>query len=374
MKKQFNLIFFLVLMALCFSCVKEPIEPEKPQDVEIDTTYSAIGVYVLNEGLFNMNNSTLTFYNNSSSTAITDFFDIQNGRKLGDTGNDIAIYGNKMYIVVNVSSQLEVVNPYTGKSIKQIPFFNGNQPRQPRYIAFYKNKAFVCSFDGTVAVIDTASLVIEKFINVGRNPDGIAVVNNKVYVSNSGGLDYPNYDNTVSVIDANTLTEIKRIQVQINPYVMVPDKYGDLYVVSRGNYGDIKMCLQIIDTNTDELKYTFPNIEVLNLAINGDTAYVYYYDYVSGTEPKIMTINVKDETIINHNFISDGTIIQTPYGIAVQPITGDVFITDAKGFVNTGEVICFNKNGQKKYSFTAGLNPGHIAFLNTAKIDTLKNK
>lgn len=364
MKRIFlNVILFSVIFILSISCKKEPTKPDKPIIIPTDTTFDFIGIYVLNEGLFNMNNSTLTFFNNSSSTAITDFFDIQNGRKLGDTGNDIAIYGDKMYIIVNVSSQLEVINPYTGKSIKQIPFFNGNQPRQPRYIAFCKNKAFVCSFDGTVAVIDTTTLEIEKIIPVGKNPDGIAVANNKVYVSNSGGLDYPNYDNTVSVIDINTLNEIKRIPVQINPYVIIPDKYGDLYVVSRGNYGNIKMCLQIIDSHTDELKYTFPNIEALNLAIHGDTAYVYYYDYVSGTEAKIMTINVKDETIINHHFISDGTIIQTPYGIAVQPITGDVFFTDAKGFVNTGEVICFNKNGQKKYSFTAGLNPSRIAFL-----------
>ena len=364
-----KLIFVFMFVGLHIACKKEPVQPESNTLVSIDTTYKndAMGLYVLNEGLFNMNNTTLTYYDYNTGVATTDFFDMQNGRKLGDTGNDIVIYGNKMYIVVNVSSQLEVVNPYTGKSIKQIPFFNGDKPRQPRYIACSGAKAFVCSFDGTVAVIDTASLEIEKFINVGRNPDGIAVANNKVYVSNSGGLDYPNYDNTVSVIDANSLIEIKKIPVRINPYVIVPDKYGDLYVVSRGNYSDIKMCLQIIDSNTDELKYTFPDIEVLNLAINGDTAYVYYYDFMSGSGSHIMIINVKDETVISKNFISDGTTVETAYGIAVNQLTGDVFITDAKGFVNTGQVICFDKNGKKKYSFTAGLNPGHIAFLDTAK-------
>lgn len=372
MKNNSFIIILSLAVSFFYACKKEPIESDKP-DVTIDTTYSALGIYVLNEGLFNMNNSTLTYYGFNNNTAVTDFFDLQNGRKLGDTGNDIAIYGNKMYIIVNVSSQLEVVNPFTGKSIKQISFFNGDKPRQPRYIAFHKDKAFVCSFDGTVAVIDTASLEIEKLINVGRNPDGIAVANNKVYVSNSGGLDYPNYDNTVSVINVNSLAEIKKIPVHINPYVIVPDKYGDLYVVSRGNYGDIKMCLQIIDSQTDELKYTFPDLEVLNLAINGDIAYVYYYDFMSGSGSKIMTINVQDESIISHNFISDNTVIETAYGIAVDKLSGDVFITDAHGFVNTGNVICFNSDGKKKYSFTAGLNPGHIAFLNKTKIDTLQN-
>jgi len=365
----------LALLFITQSCKKDPIEPVVDPPVVkpvTDTTYTTKGLYVLNEGLFNMNNSTLTYYSFADSVPQTDYFNLQNGRKLGDTGNDIAIYGNKMYIIVNVSSQLEVVNPFTGKSIKQIPFFNGDKPRQPRYIAFNKNKAFVCSFDGTVAVIDTATLEIEKYITVGRNPDGIAVANNKVYVSNSGGLDYPNYDNTVSVIDVATLVETKKITVRINPYIIVPDKYGDLYVISRGNYGDVKMCLQIIDSKTDELKYTFPGFEALNLAINGDTAYVYYYDFMTGSGSKIMLINVKNETIIRDNFITDGTVIETAYGITVDKQSGNVFITDAHGFVHTGNVVCFSKEGKKKYSFKAGLNPGHIAFLNETKIDTLK--
>ena len=350
-------------MVFTSSCVKEPIEPDAPKNVNIDSTLTSIGLYVLNEGLFNMNNSTLTWYDYSAGNPVTGFFELKNGRRLGDTGNDIAIYGLKMYIVMNVSSQLEVVNPYTGKSIKQIPFFDGDKPRQPRYIAFHNSKAFVCSFDGTVAVVDTATLVIEKFITVGRNPDGIAVANDKVYVSNSGGLDYPNYDNTVSVIDTESLTEIRKIPVRINPHIIVPDKYGDLYVISRGNYGDIKMCLQIIDSKTDELQYTFPDIEVLNLAIAGDTAYVYHNDFISGSGSQIMLIDVKTETVISENFITDGTLIETAYGIAVNNATGDVFITDARGFINTGEVLCFDKSGKKKYSFPAGLNPGHIAFL-----------
>ena len=66
---------------------------------------------------------------------------------------------------------------------------NGN-PREPRYIAFHKEKAYVCSYDGTVARIDTASLAIDAMTTVGRNPDGICVQDDKLYVSNSGGLDH----------------------------------------------------------------------------------------------------------------------------------------------------------------------------------------
>ena len=174
-----------------------------PTPVNLPTTPGETGkMYVLSEGLFNMNNSTLGLLNFENSTLNTNFFLYQNNRGLGDTGNDMKSYGGKLWIVVNVSSQVEVVDFKSGVSIKRIPFFSAsNVARQPRYIAFSGSKAYVCSFDGTVARIDTTSLNIEAVTTVGRNPDGIAVANGKLYVSNSGGLDAPNYSKTVSVID-----------------------------------------------------------------------------------------------------------------------------------------------------------------------------
>jgi len=373
-KSAKTLRFFAVKLCILFlflACKKEPTAPIKIPTI-LDTSIQTTGMYILNEGLFNMNNATLSYYNFSDSTITNDYFKQQNGRQLGDIGNDLEIYGGKMYIVVSTSSQLEIVDVLTGKSIKRIAIFDGNKPRQPRKIAFCKNKAFLCSFDGTVEVIDTTNLIIEKVINVGRNPDGVAVVGNKIYVSNSGGLDNPNYDKTVSVIDYNTLSEIKKIPVLINPTYMATDNYGDVYVVSRGNYDNVKMRLQIIDSKTDTVKKTFNDFEALNLTIKGDTAYVYYYDFTSGSGSKILLLNVKDETIIRQNFITDNTKIETVYGIAVQPTSGDVFITDAHSFTNTGEVLCFSSEGKKKYSFKAGLNPSYMGFVNVAKVDTVE--
>lgn len=351
-------LFYLYLCILLFSCKKDPVKPEEKPIAKL-----AKGMYVLNEGLINMNNASLTYYDYSDSLPRNDYFNLINGRKLGDTGNDMAHYGDKIYIVVSVSSQIEVMNANTGKSIKQIPVFNKDVPQQPRKLAFYKNLALVCNFDGTVTVIDTFTLEIIKNIKVGRNPDGIAVANDKAYVANSGGLDAPNYDRTISVIDLLSLTEIKKIEVEINPYNIVNDSYGDLYVISRGDYEKVKMKLQVIDSKTDELKFTFPGIEALNLAIMGDTAYVYYFDYNAGSGSKIMTLNVKNETVISDNFISDGTKIQTVYGIAVDTSNSRIFLSDAKGFVNTGEVFCFNTKGNKLFSFKAGLNPGKMVFV-----------
>jgi len=350
-----KLFILIAAIVLFYSCEKEPVEPDKPAVVEVSK-----GIFVLNEGLYNMNNASLTFYNYDNSTAVTDFFDLKNGRKLGDSGNDIAIYGSKLYIVVTNSSQVEVVDANTGKSVKQISFFDGETPRQPRNIAFHGSKAFVCSFDGTLAVIDTASLSIEKFTTVGRNPDGIAVANNKVYVSNSGGLDYPNYDNTVSVVDIASFKEIKKIEVGLNPYSVQTDMQGNVYVVTRGNYGDVPMRLHVIDSQLDEVIHTF-NKDISIFAINDNWAYAYYADWMSGQTSNIFVIDLNTKEIVNNNFITDNIEIDA-YSIYVNADNGNVFVSDVSGYTGNGKVYCFSKEGKLQYSFETGMVPGSMAF------------
>ncbi|UKJ08314.1 YncE family protein [Solitalea lacus] len=324
-------------------------------------------LYVLNEGLFNMNNTTLTGIDTLTGVAKTDYFEQKNKRGLGDTGNDLKIYGSKMYAVVNVSSQLEVIDPNTGKSLKQISMLDEQGvPRQPRYIAFHAGKAYVCSFDGTVGRLDTATLQFDKFVKAGRQPDGICVANNKLYVSNSGGLDFPNYDNTVSVIDIPSFTELKKISVQVNPYTIQADDYGDVYVVSRGDYGDIHCTFQAIDSKTDQVKKVFEGLEVLNFTINGDLAYLYNYNFTT-QQASFKLLNVKTEEIVTENFITDETKITTPYGIDVNPSNGDVYITDVYDFTTTGDVYCFSKEGKLKFKFQAGLNPNNVVFVQKPK-------
>lgn len=56
-------------------------------------------------------------------------------------------------------------------------------------------------------------------------------------------------------------------------------------------------------------------------------------------------------------------MIETPYGIAVNPITEDLYITDAGNYVSTGSLYCFDKNGNFKWKTDGGNIPAHFAFL-----------
>jgi len=373
-----NIIHIILFLSLLVSACNDTIVWQETGDHPTETETK--GMYVLCEGLFNMNNSTLSYYDFGKGEMLSfqdpdkkgndktsfDFFKMANKRKLGDTANDLQRYGSKLYCAVNVSSQIEILNASTGVSFKQIPLFNEQGiARQPRYFAFYKDKAYVCNFDGTVARIDTTTLEVDGMVKVGRNPDGICVANGKIYVANSGGLDETNPDNTVSVIDTKTFTETKKITVRNNLGTILSDESGNVYVVSRESYnydkGDYNCQLHRIDSETDKLIKTY-ELPILSFTICGHLAYMYSYN--SNIEA-IQVMDTRTGEIIDNNFIKDGTKITQTYNIDVNPANGDVYICDAQNYVINGSIVCFTKEGTHKFTIDAkGINPNSVLFMN----------
>ena len=363
MKYKYLILFVFGLLIHACDDITDKDSPEDNEGSNTET--GTAGIYVLSEGLFNLNNSTLMFHSLKNGQTDTDYFRSKNHRGLGDTANDMAIYGSKLYIVVNVSSQIEVIDRASGLSLKRIPVLNENgSSRQPRYIAFHKDKAYVCSFDGTVARIDTTSLEIEEYATVGRNPDGICVQGDKLYVSNSGGLDWDGIgvDNTVSVVSTEPFKEIKKIQVGYNPGRIRADNYGHVYVATRGkdiSAGDYNFVQ--IDTRTDEVKQIYDE-KVMNFAINDQLAYLYNFNYTT-QDSQIKVFNLQTGTTLREDFITDETEINTPYGIYVNPYSGNIYITDAYNYLVRGDVLCFNPQGKLIYRLTnIGQNPNTVVF------------
>jgi YVTN family beta-propeller protein len=350
--KQIKLKYLFISLAfatLLASCSKERVRP-------ITETPGAerAGLYILNQGGIGHNNSTLTYYDYTLKKLTSDIFTVSNTEKLGDTGNDLGIYGSKMFIVVNNSDIVDIANAKTAKLIKKINI------TQPRSVVFYKNNAFITSYNGTVSVVDTTSLTITKTITVGRSPEQMVVSNGKLYVANSGGLDYPNFDKTVSVINLTTLTETKKITVTVNPITITADTYGNVYVLSAGNYGDVSAGITIINNATDVVKTQ----SALNLGYNIPIAAFGDYVYYPTADNKIAMYNAKTQKLERTNFITGGVTIKSPYAITVDGTTGEVFVADANDYSSNGSVTAFDKNGNKEYSIETGISPGRITLLN----------
>ena len=345
-------ILFLTAACLLGSLFTSCKNDEPADDGILDTDYD---VWIINEGQWQYNNASLTAYNSHSQKTSGDFFAACNKRGLGDVANDILVYGSKAYIAVNLSSTVEIVRTSDGKSLQQLSFFNGSTASQPRRLCAGNGKVYVCCYDGSVHCIDTTNLKVETTGTAGNNPDGICLSGNKLYVSNSGGLNYPVYDSTLSVLDAQSLKLVKTINVRCNPSRALSDAYGHVWVMSSGNYTDIASCLQCIDTHSDTVMAVFEEA-LADFDICGSKAYLLCYGNQSAVCKSIDAVNFKTELLFEK---SGCTAI---YAINCRPADGSIWITDALDYTSKGNVYAFDTQGRQKHFFEAGICPKRVVF------------
>lgn len=305
--------------------------------------------YVLNSGDWKSNNSSLTRCDLENGETQQFYFEHQNGRALGSLANDIIIYGNKMYIAVAGESTIEITD-LDAKSIKQI-----NCGAQPRYFASAGGKVYVTYYDGYVARIDTATLDVEAKVKVGRNPEQLAVVGNKLYVANSGGMDYATelgYDKTVSVVDLNSFEEIKKIDVVMNPAIVVPFENG-AYVVSYGNYADVTSALQYIDAD-DKVSLVKECSNMTEICCNNGVLYGFFSQYDENWNATI-TYQAYDILLktVTTSWIKENEQ-PTPYKVCSA---GDYVCVTSSDYTNDGDVYIYDTDGVLVKKFATGLNP-----------------
>lgn len=368
------LLSFVMFFKLTACRTDEPVHKSETETKEEGDSLAVIkGFYLLNEGNMGSNKASLDYYSYITGIYSRNIFAERNPnvtKELGDVGNDLKIYGSKLYAIINCSNLVEVMDAATGVHITAIEVPNC------RYICFNKDKAYVSSYAGPVQIgnkqlgfvaeIDTATLQITRNVTVGYNPEEMAIIDNKMYVANSGGYLVPDYDNTLSIIDLDSFTEIKKVEVAINMHRVRADKYGDLYLSTRGDYYTMPANLFLFDVETQTIKKTF-DIPVGNMCIVGDSAYLYSVGFNWNTgldEISYALIDIKSEKVLSKSFIADGTesLIKLPYGIAVNPNNKEIFVTDAGDYVSPGTLYCFDKTGHLKWKQTTGDIPAHIEF------------
>ncbi|MDE7388686.1 MAG: YncE family protein, partial [Muribaculaceae bacterium] len=81
-------------------------------------------------------------------------------------------------------------------------------------------------------------------------------------------------------------------------------------------------------------------------------------------ERSFAIVDTESFSVLTRNFITDGTDsrIRVPYGVAVNPVSGEIYVTDALNYVNPGQLYCFSPDGALLWEVRTGDVPSRFAF------------
>lgn len=366
MKKYLlGLAVLLMGTAVMTSCSDDNDGPETYLQV-----YST-GAYVVNSGnMYNKIESSLTAIDYATSTATQGVFRAANGRSLGNTANDGIVYGNKIYLAVDQSNTIEVIDKNTKKSIKQIKtteLLGNAEGADPRHIIAGDGKVYFTTYGGYVAAVDTASFALQKKWQVGSYPEGLVIAHGNIYVANSN---YGKGGGNISCINlSNDNVETKNIEGVNNP-ISIYYAAGLLYVLdnqyydaSFNAYGENSLRTVEFDKGKSQkvadgnyavcvtpgaitrTQVVRPYFFVLNAPFGGTPSVSVLA--AGSTQPQAMTLS---------------EMPVSPCGIFADPLNGHIFVLSYKmgdnGYADyngNGYVVEYDSAGQKQHEYETGV-------------------
>ncbi len=340
-KKQ-TITYFMGLSILFFSACK------KDKKETIITTDNK-GAIILNEGGFGKSNASIGVYKKGDNS-YQELFQSANGRPLGDVLQSATIIDDKLYIVVNNSNKIEVVNLSDFKSVTTITI---NQPRN--IIKIGNGKAYVTQLNNIMSVLDLTSNTVIDSVNLKHSSDNIFLMNNVVYVTQA-------FANKIFTINATTHTVTDSLVVANGVSNFASAGSNKLALFCTGltdwNTGNVIENGSIIFINKDSLKAE--STIKLNTGSYGGSMVNYdgnlYFTFGDKNIHKIAETATTNTSAIHITYAS------TIYGFNINPSNGELYLTDAVDYASAGNVYLYDKNATLLNQFSAGIVPSKIVF------------
>lgn len=316
------------------------------------------GIYVVNEGSFLASNAELSFIGEDRTSVSGAVFSTANpGRTLGDVAQSAQVFDGKLYIVVNNSRKIEVIEAGTHRWLQTVTL-----ARAPRAVEVVTpTKAYVTNMDSTVSVVDLGSGLVTKDIVVGVNPEGLVRSGHRLYVFNGGW----GYGTSISVIDLTGDTVAATIPTPAGPSYGVLGTSGLIHVLCIGSVAwgggvDVPGAIVTIEASSGVVVDTVHLSQPAGrLAVDGSgNIYVTVtgsggsgvWKLTGGTSPMV---------------ISTSLVVGNFYGIGVDRERSELYLSLAGDFVSHGAVQVHTLSGApvRTYASGIGIAPNGFVFL-----------
>jgi YVTN family beta-propeller protein len=341
-------LFIALLSAAIIAACK------KPEDQRIDPQIDfSKGTYILNEGAFGSGNSSVT-YVSEDGVRTGNVFNAQNNSSLGDVATHMHIKDGMMFLVLNNSAQVTVLNLKTFTTTGVIT--GCDYPRQ--FLAVSDSQGVISngSFAGQVLVVDLQTNDVTQTIDVGKGPEAMLVKDDKLYVTNSGGWDL---DSTVSVINLNTMTVEATIQVGHRPNAIETDEQGRIWVLCSG------------ETFYDDQWAVTGHSPASLVVVDNDIVVAEYEILENGDHPLSFAHSGEDQFyLVSGGLYSfDATdvvpslqlIAEGPFNkVSAGPHYSQMWVTESPDYVSSNSVFLYNSAGEQIEEIEAGIAPVQV--------------
>ena len=331
------------------------------------------GAYVVNSGnMYNKIESSLTAIDYASSTATQKVFKAANGRSLGNTANDGIVYGNKIYLAVDQSNTIEVIDKKTKQSIKQIKttdLLGKAEGAEPRHIIADGGKVYFTTYGGYVAAVDTINFVLADKYKVGSWPEGLVIGGSNLYVANSN---YGKGGGNISCIDLSSKkVETKNIEGVNNP-TSIYYASNVLYVLDNPVYGPApdyaatgENALRAVSFAEGKSQKVADGSNAVCVTPSATTRmdvvrpYFYVLNAPYGGTPSVSVL-VAGSTQAQTMTLSEMPV--SPCGIFADPLNGHIFVLSYRlgdkgnpDYNGNGYVVEYDRAGQKQHEYETGV-------------------
>lgn len=342
-------------LLLLSSCVKD-----KPDTLKPPTTEEGRQVFIAAEGSLGNGNAALTVYNIDKGEAYSNMYFQKNGQALGDVLQSMLLQDDKLYLAVNNSDKIAVVQQQDFSLIGNITV------RKPRYmLRISEDKMYVsCLFYPEINIVNPKTMqVTGKIATDYANTEGMTLLNGKVYACN--------WDTACSYLyEIDPLSDVITHRIPLAgraPQQVIVDRDQKLWVLAGNVYKKKTASLTQIDpvSRTTIKSFVFPDqADVMKPVFNpaGDTIYYLGVNYSGGTAYNgLYRMSINAASLPAQQFVA-AQPLQYYWGLGIDPLTGFIYLADPKGFLQKGAVTIYRQDGSIVNQFDTDLGPGYFIF------------
>ncbi len=339
----------LLALTTVFTYCKKPVGPQcEGADCDDISALSYSDVVIGCEGNFGWGNASLSVYNPVSKNISNDVYQTVNSLPLGDVCQSMTDINGRLYVVVNNSGKIQVLDTATYANITTISGLTS-----PRFICKgLGNVAYVSDlYANQIAIVDLTSHTVTGSISVNNWTEEMLFKNNTLWVT------CPD-TNWIIRIDVTSQTPIDTLVMSKGVSSLVEDKNGFVWALSTGGIQQELAQLARFNGTTGQLiqSFVFNSLtdNPTNLRLDTSGEFIYFLNNGVYKMSTSATQLPQTPSIVQ--------VTTAPYGLGIDPTSGDIYVADALDYVQSGNVYRYNASFELIDQFSVGIIPQSFWF------------